>query len=261
MPAKPAGNATVDGPPLLFERRDRDRWLPAPHARGPWDGVHGGVAGALMCAVAEEEMSAEYRASAATIHLMRPVPMAELATVRRLVHRGRRSALCDVYIGDPEAPIARASVTFTTAVETPLVPVRETCAPDLDGLISWPNYLSPHGAPWHDEAMEKAIEPEGVPWYRSRWRITGTESTFCRTLPLADWSSGISRPDDWRSPAVRGLPNVEYTLHTDRHPDGDWTRLNSHARWSQQGTAFASTALADAAGEFGRFSTTIILVP
>lgn len=246
---------------VLFRRDGPDRWIPDALARGAFDGVHGGAVGALLCAVAEDGCEPGLQTSAITVQLFRSAPLSALTTNRRLVHQGRRAAFCDVTLFDEERLLARAQVTFTNAVDAPRVPEQPDAPLDTSSLTPLPPYYSAHGAPWHDAAMEKAIDPHGVNWYRSDWSAVGEESSFARALPLVDWVSGISRPDDWQDPVVRGTPNVEFTMHADRPPEPGWIGMKTYASWRRRGVGFATAELWDARGPFGRFSTTIILLP
>lgn len=247
--------------PRLFERRDDDLWTPEPRSRGPHLGVQGGISAGLMCAVAEEATGPEFSPSSISVQFIRTVPLETLRTSCTIIHKGRRSAVCDTAIWTAEKLLARATVTLTTTIDIPAVPEPTPQSTDPSSFTLLAPYRSAHGQPWHDEILEKASAPDGSYWYRSPWRITGFESPFAAALPFADWSPGLARLDDWQAPLLSAFPNIEFTAHADRQPQSEWIGVRPHARWRRSGIGLVSTRLFDLAGDFGRFSSTLVLLP
>ncbi|WP_421935117.1 thioesterase family protein [Phenylobacterium sp.] len=245
---------------ILFRPLADGSWMPAPEARGGYDGVQGGVAAGLLCAVAEQAIGRAFEPRAVTVHFFRTVPMLPVQLEVRTPHEGRRSAVCDVEMRQDGRLLARASVTFAGRLSMPAVPEPVLVATDPQDLRPLPKFTSLHGQPWHDDVLDRA-ERDGEFWYRSAAPVTETASSFANLLPLADWSPAAARPDDWRKPAVRGLPNVEFSAHADRLPDDGWIGMRPVSRWSRSGSGYSSTPLSDLKGEFGCFSTTLVLLP
>jgi hypothetical protein len=245
---------------VLFDPEGDQTWSPAPQARGGYDGVQGGVAAALLCAVAEQTIGQAFEPRAITAHFFRTVPLLPLRLEARRLHEGRRSAVCDVEMRHDGRLLARATVTFAGNFPVPAAPEPLLAATDPADLKLLPKFTSLHGQPWHDDVLERAERDEEV-WYRSAARVTETASSFANTLPFADWSPAAARPDDWKKPAVRGLPNVEFSAHADRLPASGWIGMRPISRWWRSGSGYSSTPMSDLKGEFGRFSTTLILLP
>jgi acyl-coenzyme A thioesterase PaaI-like protein len=244
----------------LVERLSDHLWTPAPSARGPHLGVQGGILGALLCAVAEEAVGAEYAPRSIAVQFIRVVALDEMRTSVSVIHKGRRSAVCDAALYQNDRLLTRATVTFTTTVPIPFVPDAPETHTDPATFTMLEPYGS-HGYPWHDEVLEKAIAPDGSYWYRTPWCVTGTESRFAHLLQFADWSPGLSRLDDWRQPLFDAFPNIDFTAHADREPESDWIGMRPGARWRPSGSGIVFTDLCDLRGELGRFTSTLILLP
>lgn len=248
------------GEQRLLERRSDHLWAPEALARGPHLGVQGGILGALMCAVAEEAVGKDYLPRSIAVQFIRIVALEEMRTSVSVIHQGRRSAVCDATIHQNDKLLARATVTLTTSIEIPSVP--EAAPEQMDPATF--TILEPYGSrgyPWHDEVLEKASAPDGSLWYRTPWRVTGAESRFANSLQFADWAPGVSRLDDWREPLLSAFPNIDFTAHADREPISDWVGMRPRARWHPTGAGIVFTDLCDLQGEFGRFTSTLMLLP
>jgi hypothetical protein len=248
-------------PRTLFTQEADGSWRPDAHTRGAFRGIHGGALAGLMCATAETALGPDLLVNAITTHLFHPAALEPLFLRTTLVHSGARAAVCDVVALQRDVMVARAAVTSTRATDVPKTPEPAEKPFDPSSLTYIPPYPSPHGQPWLHGISDQASCADGSWWFRMNARITGQESRFARILSSADWTTGVSRQDDWRSPLVRSMPNVELTMHADRHPRSEWVGIYACGRWRRRGNAFASAALVDSSGEYARFSTTILLIP
>jgi hypothetical protein len=255
-PGKPAPE-----PRLLFARNPDGSWQPDAYAQGAFRGLHGGAVAGLMCAVAEDEIGRDMMTNAITAHLLHPAALQPLMLRVAVVHRGSRAAICDVFALQNDVMVARATVTSTRGIHVPAAPEEAATPFDPAKLTYLPQYTAPPERPWLLGVCDQASASDGSWWFRLNARITGAESRFARILSSADWTTGVSRKDDWRSPIVRSMPNVELTMHADRSPASEWVGVYAYARWWRRGNAFASAALVDTRGEYGRFSATVLLIP
>ena len=84
---------------------------------------------------------------------------------------------------------------------------------------------------------------------------------MARTAALADWISGLTRPDSPLEPRVGGFPNVELTVHLARAPEGDWIGAEGRPLWHGGGHGLTATLLRDAGGIVGRAAQSVVLLP
>jgi hypothetical protein len=116
-----------------------------------------------------------------------------------------------------------------------------------------------HGKPWFMDAME-AREGDGVAWFRLDHAIIDGAGSLplSSVLGPADWTHGIARPVQ----NVVADPNPNLTVQLFRPPSGPWVGVRAETRWRPAaGFGAGSGVLLDIAGEIGRVSMSVILVP
>lgn len=111
--------------PNAIFTRDGDRYVPTELARGPWtpQAQHGGAPAALLARIVERRAGGEAMFVARlTIELLRPVPIAPLATRARIVRPGRKVQLVEASLFDGATEVARCTALRIRCVELPIPP-------------------------------------------------------------------------------------------------------------------------------------------
>ena len=246
-------------PDFLFSRNG-DVWLPAAEARGPFPGQHGGVvAGALVAAMETEARALDAGPGRqATTYLLRPAPVAPVKIVVRTLRTGGRLVVLAADMRDGDTVCAHATAAFVR--QAPLGAAPEISAqPFAPGTEPFdPGAFS--GETWFYDACEMTCDADGRVWARLRVPLVDGMGPLARVAALADWASGVSRPD-WAQDVGRvGFPNADLTVHLNRDPVGDWIGMVGAPVWRDDGIGLTATVLYDMAGPIGRAAQTIVLV-
>lgn len=265
--------ATAELSPLFAA--DGDVYMPSAQTRGPWDPglLHGGPVAALFATVVGSRTRAESQPARLTVDLVRPVPVAPLRLSIDLVRQGRRLEVfaAELATASDGKLVARATMSAITtsplaealdaeAFGGPLVPPPD--APDTTER-SW-------GPPSSAEsfvggAMEfrfgRQLGPQhGMAWLRL-WRpvLAGHEITpLARAAAAADVGNAVSASRDGDMPRI-SFVNADLSLSLSRPPEGEWIRLESRGRWSQNGIGWVASSMADQQGECGAVSNSLVL--
>ena len=252
------------------------RVLPSEHARGPWDprALHGGAPAALITAAFEAlQPGAELAIARLSFELLRPIPMAPLALVTRIVRPGRRvqELAAEVLAGDetivraaalrvqrvPEEAARAAAASGELSAAMPPVADAEPLDFTLDGSS---------GASFAATAMEmrglgdpRAPGPSRV-WMRLCLPLLDGEppSPFARLAATADFGNGISAA----LPFDRFLfINADLAIHVVRPPEGEWIGLDARTSLIGGGVGVAESVVHDERGPVGRSFQTLVVQP
>jgi acyl-coenzyme A thioesterase PaaI-like protein len=254
---------------------DGEYLLPTEHARGPWDprALHGGAPAALITAAFERlQPGAELAIARLSFEFLRPIPMAPLTLVTRIVRPGRRvqELAAEVLAGDetivraaalrvqrvPEEAV-RAGAPAGESAAMPPVADAEPLDFTLDGSS---------GASFAATAMEmrgfgdtREPGPARV-WMRLRRALLDGEppSPFARLAATADFGNGISAA----LPFDRFLfINADLAIHVVRPPEGEWIGLDARTWLIDGGVGVAESVLHDERGAVGRSFQTLVVQP
>jgi hypothetical protein len=259
----------------LFTRAG-DVYTPTPLARGPWDpnALHGGAPAALFASVCEQHDpgTADFMARL-TVELLRPIPLTPLTLAVRTMRPGKKVQWIEASLADEsEREVARATAL---RIRSDDVDVAGSVSPDVvapPGLDA-PSPQFPFGE--RDTALAESVgywaanevrlvrgnwaeAGPGVAWLRLRCPVVAGEpvSPFARVAAAADFGSGVGNP--LRLTHATGI-NAELTVHTHRHPTGEWVCLESGA-WAQpHGVGLAETVLHDEEGVLGRAMQSLLV--
>jgi hypothetical protein len=255
----------------LFER-DGERFAPTPLVRGPWDprAQHGGAPSALLAWACEhhDPSPASFMAKL-SVELLRPVPIAPLELRVRTLRPGKKVQWLESGLWDENGREVVHAVALRVRVD------------DIDtaGSVS-PSASPPPGRDTHDGvplfAMEERalgywsanevmlvqgswMEPgPGAAWFRLRCPVVAGEpvSGFMRVAACADFGSGVGNSLRLTNAAAI---NPELTIHTHRHPEGEWVCLESGAWAEAHGVGMAESRLFDERGPLGRAVQTLLV--
>jgi hypothetical protein len=256
----------------LFER-DGTHYRPTPLARGPWDpnALHGGAPSALFAWACEQHDPGPAAFMARlTVELLRPVPLQPLALDVRTLRPGKKVQWLEAQLHDTNGrEVARATVL---RLRTDDVNTTGSVHPTVDpppGPANSATHPFPIGERavgfWnaHDVRLVRGswMQPgPAVAWFRLKCPfVLGEEvSPFTRIAACADFGSGVGNPT--RLTDANAI-NPELTIHTHRHPIGDWVCLESGA-WAQpHGVGMAASRIHDEHGVVGNAVQTLLVEP
>jgi hypothetical protein len=237
-------------------------------ALGPWypGALHGGAPAALlMRAILEHPLSATLRPARITYELMRPVPVGPLSIAIEVVRPGRRVALLDATLRDPdgvEVMRARALLLIASELGDP-TPSPPPFAGPGDGVRN--DWHEPGRRMFATDAMEirfvegRFREPgASIAWFRLRHPLVAGEATRPLELLAAagDFGNGIASTLSWDDHV---FINPDLTLYIERAPDGEWIALQSEMRVTPGSVAVAESVLWDERGRIGRATQSLLV--
>lgn len=246
--------------------RDGATWIPAPEAKGPFPGVHGGViCGALAAAM--EGLALERAAGAPlslAVHLMRAVPVAPFAITTRIVREGGRVVVLEAELVAEGKVSAVARATFARPLAIPGLAAPAPEPRDPGACPPFEFEVSYVEGRWLRHACEFR-DAGKIVWARLIRPLALPETPLARIACLADWSTGITRPDGHADERViASFPNLDLTIHLARPPvagAGGWIGLEGAPYWQPSGVGFTETVLYDTFGVIGHASQSVLLFP
>jgi Acyl-CoA thioesterase C-terminal domain/Acyl-CoA thioesterase N-terminal domain len=253
--------------------RDGDPFLATDLTRGPWspDAMHGGAPSALLAYVlAHHDPGPADFIARLTVELMRPVPLAALSVVARTIRPGKKVQWLEGSIFADSNEVARATAlrvctqdvdvsdTISPIVERP--PLRTEGAPPAFAFFdrSEIGYWSANEIVLVDGAF--GVAGPATAWIRLRCPVVEgvPVAPFERVAAAADFGSGIGNPLTFvRASAI----NPEVTIHTFRHPVGEWVCLQSGGHAAAHGAGLAVTNLYDDDGLIGLGAQSLLVSP
>lgn len=242
--------------------KDRDLWLPAPEARGPFAGQHGGAISGLLASCMEREAFAAGAGTAlqCSTLLLRPCPLEPCSVRVATVRAGGRVTVLSatLTIGGKDCALAHSIFIRPEAVGSWGVPEHTHHTPDqLDAVAKPARFAS---TAWYRDCVD-IRRGDGEFWLRTLRPLTADMTSLARVCALADWASGLSRHDTYESPLVGGFPNADLTVHLARKPHGEWIGLRPRSDWYGNGMGMTDTELLDVHGRLGRACHMLVLLP
>jgi hypothetical protein len=245
-------------PEALFTKAADGSWLPDPFTRGPFEGMQGGAAAALMCAEIERAAAQEAwgLVAAFTAHFLRPVPLERLSVAIEPLRRGKRVNIIDAQLSSPKGvcAIARATLIGEAFVDATPTPPPDAGDPSILPLRT---RAAHHGGPWLMDAMEVRGLERGMSWFRLKRPVAGDSGRMTAVLPAADWAHGIWPPMGADRSGLAMIPNPEVSVHLFRAPVGEWIGVDAASAWSKQGIGAGWAALRDVEGLIGRVAMSV----
>ncbi|MCC5871409.1 MAG: thioesterase family protein [Gammaproteobacteria bacterium] len=256
--------------PAVVERQD-GLWHPSPLAAGPFSGMHGGViAACLLTAMAERPEAAYGEAAVINVQLLRAPSLAAFEVRATAVRSGRRSASLEATLSQNGKDMARATAMFATAVELPGVEVPtlpptwldDLPAPSEDRVGTGPWSLQTE---WFWRAFDVRLDHNDGFWFRPRLPVIAGAPAAATLVAIADWSSGLFRPDRKGPRRILAWPNAELSVHLAR-PAAEidaagWFGVSGDSAWNGLGWGYTGATLRDPAKLLGRSAQACILTP
>jgi hypothetical protein len=242
--------------------RDGDWWVPNPEAKGPFPGQHGGaVAGVLaVCLEAEAmQLNAGVGLQCSTI-LLRPMPLERCKVAVSTVRAGGRVTVLAAALSVDGTDCAHSRAIFVRESEVghwPL-PADELYRPADCEVVPKPARFG--ATVWFRDTVE-IRRAQDIFWLRSMKPVAEPFTPLAQVCAHADWSSGLSRHDNYDSPKLAGFPNADLSIHLSRSIKGEWVGLRPKSYWYTNGMGMADTEILDIYGPLGRACHTLVLMP
>ena len=247
--------------------RDGDVWTPAPEAKGPFPGQHGGVVAGAMAA-AMECLAVERGAGqplSLHVHFLRPVLVAPVEVGAAIVREGRRVQILEAELRAEGKVSAMGRAVFgrernISGLASPQVaPTEPAACPEA------PFRPSIIKGVWLGDACEFRGSRDAITWVRLTCPLTLPPTPLAYVACLADCSSGTSKPDGFETPVVGDFPNADLSVHmahlSDLPADAAWVGLEGSPRWHANGLGYTATKLHDHLGPFGQATQALLLNP
>jgi acyl-Coa thioesterase superfamily protein/acyl-CoA thioesterase superfamily protein len=257
-----------DLPP--FFAADGDRFVPSASSRGPWSArhQHGGPPAALLARAFARQAGPGAQIARLTFDFLRPVPLAPLTVVTRVVRAGAKvQRLAGSLMAEDGAAVIEATCLLMRAapgsVAAAAEPLAAPVAPDDSAPFELPFMTGDEG---YHRAMEWRLArgawgrgPVAV-WLRPRVPlVAGEPPTPLECLvAAADSASGVAVVVD---PARATFVNGDLTIALHRAPAGEWICLDAAATGEAHGIGLARARLWDTGGVVGRSLQTLLLEP
>jgi Thioesterase-like superfamily len=244
-------------PGEVFVRAD-ESWVPTELARGPFGGIQGGAAAALMSA--EIESAGQGFLSSVTTHFLRPVPVAPLRVAATPLRQGRRVSVFDATLSGPDGVVAVQRATAIRPQDEAALPIPSAEPAVPEEFPAKKLREAPAVQPWLMDVMEMRVNPKGVVWFRATSPIVTGGPMTC-VLPFADWAHGIPPPLGASEHTRFAIPNADVTVHLFRAPMGPWIGLEPVIALSRQSIGAGWASLRDIHGLIGRVAMSVAVSP
>ncbi|MEU2711396.1 thioesterase family protein [Streptomyces sp. NPDC007205] len=253
-----------------FERIDRHRYKPTPHASGAWapDEQHfSPLAGLVVHAIdgyRAERPPSGLLLSRISFDILGRLALDECEIRVESIRPGRTIELLEAVVLIADRPVVRARAWLLTEVDTSAV------AGGADARLPLPDGLAGQslGSVWpggHCASVDvrpvHAAEPgRATAWITTDLGLVAGEpsSPVASYVALVDTANGIAvrrPPTEWM------FPNVDLTIHLHRQPEGRWVGLDTRVVFGPTGLGLTSSVLHDLHGPVGQAEQTLTVRP
>lgn len=249
----------VSGQTNAFFVREGDRFMPTPHARGPWEpnSLHGRVVAGLIARTFEHRYGDEsFHFARLTSDLFRLPPLGPLEIATELIREGNRIRVADGVVTCEGVEVARGRGVMLRKAEQPEGDVWSP--PNWDAPL--PDDVQPPerpgwgGVPIWETRPITGREFGGVEqkraWLReTRALVEGEALTpFVRVAVAADFTNPFANSGS------RGLSfvNADITIYLHRLPLAEWIGFEVASHQSAAGVAVGESTLYDVQGAIGK---------
>jgi acyl-Coa thioesterase superfamily protein/acyl-CoA thioesterase superfamily protein len=240
---------------------DGDRLISTEYTRGPWsrEHQHAGPPSALLARAIERTAGIEGgQLTRLSVDILRPVPIAPLQVSARHLRPGRRVEQLEATLTTDDGTELMRAVAWRMRfgevdLEEPADP--PPAGPDGLSVAPRPRFFADEIA--YHAALEwrfiHGVFDEPGPaacWTRMRVPLVSGEPTTPveHLLVMGDAASGISAVLDWQR---YGFMNVDFTVHLERPPRGDWLAMDAVTRPRRSGAGVCTSVLFDSGGRIG----------
>lgn len=252
-------------PAAFFLAESPDRFAATELTRGPWsrEHQHAGPPSALLARAIERASRLDGgQTGRITMDILRPIPIATLDVHARVLRPGRRVEQLEAELCHEGELLVRATAWRLRRAESPAGPP-DPAPPRGDAepveLPWWQDDVAYHRA-FEWRLVSGTIEAPGPAcvWTRQIAELVAGEapSALERLLAMADAASGVS----WALPWDRyRFPNLDYSLHLERPPAGEWMAMDAVTRIGPAGAGQCAAVLHDESGRVGASTQTLLV--
>lgn len=247
-----------------FYTVDRDRFIPGPACRSPWNRQHqngAAIAGIVAHVLDRTEAPRPMLAARLTIDILRPTPFAPFHVETQVVRQGHKMQVIEASIVSDGQVTVRACMLRLRKAESPTFeeplpyPPVESCSPRR--LLHKEAVIEPMVETLAVHGDFVTPGPAAI-WARFNADIApgAPAAGLVQTAMLSDFGNGLSAPlvrAEW------SYANVDISLHQVREPEGSWVLLASETSLQGEGVAQVNTTLGDERGIFGRAHQTLFI--
>jgi hypothetical protein len=258
---------------LTIFTRDGGRFVPTPHAVGPWNPgqLHGGAPAALIVR-AVQALAPEMQLARCSFEFLGPVPLAPLEVTTSILKPGTRFSLLEAQLTAAGRPVLLARAAL----------LRRGAPMALPAGAEWPDGLPCEGpresvarpTGWPSEPGDEGFHLTGMElrfgggtrfgggrslaWFRLAGPLVAGERTTPaeRAVAAADFANGISHVLDFRTHL---FVNTDLTVTLLRDPVGPWVLLDARTRVDPHGIGSSSSVLHDERGPIGWTQQTLFV--
>jgi Thioesterase-like superfamily len=250
-----------------FYTDEGGRLVPSELTRGPWDpgAQHAGPPAALLGRAVERCKPREgMQVGRITLEILRPVPLAPLEAIARIVRPGRSVELVEASLSGPDGEVMRATAWRLRCGGVGAVSGADGAPPGPERGVESEFFKTGQDVGHHTAMEYRFVEgaflelgPATV-WMRMRVPLVSGEepSPLQRVLVAADSGNGVSAALDYERYV---FINTDLSVHLLRPPAGEWVCLE--ATTYVDGLGLSDTALWDERGRIGRAAQTLLVRP
>ena len=249
---------------------DGDRVVPTQYTAGPWSPElqHAGPPSAMLARAMTPAGDGDGLTFARlTFDILRPVPIEPLRIAARVLRPGRRVQQLEATLTTAGEGTELMRATGWRVAAPPFAHPTRTDEPAPPP----PDRSGPVTLPWWDvdvayhAALEwrlagGTIEDPGPACVWTRMAIplvAGEETTpLQHLLVMGDAASGVSWELDW---GRFTFPNVDFSVHLQRIPRGEWLAMDAVTRIGPDSFGQALSVLHDEAGRIGHTTQTLVV--
>lgn len=243
----------------LFSSKDINFWAPDELARGPFQGLQGGVLAALMCA--ELDTIADRRnlgqLASISVQFIKPTPVSELKTEPSVLRSGKRSSILLNKVVSAGETTALATANYIQPTTLSGIEKAELYDLEPEKNKRLPGITSPHGQPWVMDAFDVRPGDNGIVWFKPLNPLVEEASRLSSILVCADWAHGLNRPSE----AKVADPNVNLMVSLLRMPINDYVGIQATTQWTESGIGLGNGRIFDQFGHVGNVTMSVVLTP
>lgn len=256
--------------PETVVQRQGEVWQPSQFAAGPFGGLHGGVIAACLLTAMAEQAPVDTEPAVVNVQLLRAPAQEPFTITAGEIRSGRRSATFEARLDQNGKEMARASAIFVRGAPVAGVDLPALTPFDPQGLPppearrvgSGPWSL---GQEWFWGVFDVGVDDEGGFWFRPRIPVLAGAIPAATVVAIADWSSGLFRPDRMGPQRFAAWPNAELSVHLARpgpeiDPSG-WFGVSGASAWNAFAWGYTGATLRDPAKLLARSAQACILTP
>jgi hypothetical protein len=245
-------------PAAYYVATGSSTYRPTRHAQGAWapDQQHMGPISGLMVHVIEAcAPRDDLTLSRVAFDILGVIHLDEVTVTAEVSRPGRTIELLEATMVERGRTVVRAHAWRLRRIDTrSLAAAASTVMPGPDAGTRWDGSQTWSGgfiASLEIRVLAGWQPGHGRVWIRPRVPLFEgpARSDLARCFAMIDTMNGVAVR---AQPDAVAFPNTDLTVHTFRHPHGEWLGLDVEVSFGPGGVGMTSAVLHDEAGPFGR---------